>query len=146
MGRRKLSGTRGLNTPDEVSTKIGEPCSDISATRRAGDDLARWQSGQEGWAAASAARSTGDGKGGDPAVGGEPPEDPEGAFTSVDPWSAAPGPLQVAATVDAAELGEEGVGPTLAGRERVSATILERDGGLCRGHRCRHEQDPGGLR
>jgi hypothetical protein len=25
-------------------------------------------------------------------------EDPEGAFTSVDPWSAAPGPLRVAAT------------------------------------------------
>jgi hypothetical protein len=33
-------------------------------------------------------------------------EDPEGVFTSVDPWSAAPGPLQVAATVDAAELGK----------------------------------------
>jgi hypothetical protein len=33
---------------EEVSTKMGEPCSEISETRRDGDDLARWQSGQAG--------------------------------------------------------------------------------------------------
>jgi hypothetical protein len=31
-----------------VSTKMGEPGSVISETRRAVDDLARWQSGQVG--------------------------------------------------------------------------------------------------
>ncbi len=84
MGWRKVSGMMGLKTREEVSTKMGEPSSEISATRRIGDDLARWQSGQSGWAAASAARSTGDGEGGDLAVAGGT-EDPEGIFTLVDP-------------------------------------------------------------
>jgi hypothetical protein len=48
MERRKTSGTMGLKTPEEVSTKMGEPCSEISDTQRDGDDLARWQSGQAG--------------------------------------------------------------------------------------------------
>ncbi len=46
MGWRKTSGTMGLKTPEEASTKMGEPCSEISETRS--DDLARWQSGQAG--------------------------------------------------------------------------------------------------
>jgi hypothetical protein len=53
-------------------------------TLRAVEELARWQSGQAGWAAASAARSTGGEDGDDPAVAGGT-EDPEGTFTSVDP-------------------------------------------------------------
>jgi hypothetical protein len=84
MGHRKTAGTRGLKTPEEVSTRMGEPWREISETRWAGDDLARWQSGQAGCAAASAPRSTGDGEGSGLAVAGGT-EDPEGTFTSVDP-------------------------------------------------------------
>ncbi len=60
IGRRKVAGTSGLNTPEEVSTRIGRPFSDTSDTRREKEELARWQSGQAACAAASAARSTGE--------------------------------------------------------------------------------------
>jgi hypothetical protein len=82
MARRKAAGMRGLKTPEEVSTRMVEPCMDTADTRRAGEELACWQSGQVGCAAASAARSPGEGEGGGPAVG---TEDPGGTFTSVDP-------------------------------------------------------------
>jgi hypothetical protein len=59
IGRRKPAGTRGLNTPEEVSTRMGRPFIDTSATRREEEELARWQSGQVDCAAANAARSTG---------------------------------------------------------------------------------------
>jgi hypothetical protein len=82
--RRKAAGTRGLKTPEEVSTRMVVPFKDTADIRRAEEELARWQSGQAGCAAASATRSTG-GDGGDgPAVAGGT-EDPEGAFTPVNP-------------------------------------------------------------
>ncbi len=36
MGRQKAAGTRGLKTPEEVSTRMIEPCREIADTRRAG--------------------------------------------------------------------------------------------------------------
>ncbi len=85
IGRRKAAGTRGLKTPDEVSTSMVAPCMETADTRRAAEELARWQSGQAGCAAASVARSTGEEEGGGPATAGGGTEDPEGALTSVDP-------------------------------------------------------------
>jgi hypothetical protein len=52
-------------------------------------------------------------------------EDPEGAFTSVDLLPAAPGPSQVAMKPATALLGGGGDEPSLAGQERVSATMLD---------------------
>jgi hypothetical protein len=46
MGRRKLAGTSGLNTPEEVSTRMVNPSIEILDTRREGEEQARWQSGQ----------------------------------------------------------------------------------------------------
>ncbi len=83
-GAAKGDGNQGPEDPEEVSTSMVAPCKDIADTRRAEEELARWQSGQAGCAAARAARSTGVGEGGGPAVAGGT-EDPEGAFTSVDP-------------------------------------------------------------
>jgi hypothetical protein len=82
-----------------------------------------WQSGQEDCAATKAAKSTG-GEGGDgPAMAGGT-EDPEGA--SVDLLSAASGPSQVAMKLVTALRGGGGAEPSsLAGRERVSATMLD---------------------
>jgi hypothetical protein len=74
----------GPEDPDEVSTSMVSPFMETAATRRAGEELARWQSGQAGCAAASATRSTGGDEGDGSAVAGGT-EDPEGAFTSVNP-------------------------------------------------------------
>ncbi len=98
---------RGLKTPEEVSTRMVAPFMDTAETRRAGEELARWQSGQAGCAAASATRSTGGDDGDGPAAAWGT-EDPEGAFTSVDPCSASPGPLKVAATRGVAGPGRGG--------------------------------------
>jgi hypothetical protein len=90
IGRRNLSGTSGLNTPDEVSTRMCMPFIDTSETRRVEEELARWQSGQAGCAAASAARSTG-GEGWRSSAVAAGTGDPGGAFTPVDLASASPG-------------------------------------------------------
>ncbi len=60
IGRRKVADTSGLNTPEDVSTRIGRPFRDTSDTRREEEELARWQSVQAACAVASAARSTGE--------------------------------------------------------------------------------------
>jgi hypothetical protein len=44
--RRKLAGTSGLNTPEDVSTRMENPFIEIFDTRREGDEQAHWQSGQ----------------------------------------------------------------------------------------------------
>jgi hypothetical protein len=46
MGRRKLAGTSGLNTPEEVSTKMVNSFIEIFDTRREGEEQAHWQSEQ----------------------------------------------------------------------------------------------------
>jgi hypothetical protein len=89
-GRRKLAGTSGLKTPEEVSTRMGKPFINTSDTRSEGEELARWQSGQAGYAAANAAKSTG-GDGWLNLVVAAWTGDPEGAFTPVDLLSASPG-------------------------------------------------------
>ncbi len=58
--RRKVAGTSGLNTPEDVSTRMGRLFIDTSETRREEEELARWQYGQVACAVASAARSTGE--------------------------------------------------------------------------------------
>jgi hypothetical protein len=65
-----------------LSTRMGDPFIDISDTQSAEDELARWQSGQESCAAASAAKSTGGGGWLGPAMAAGT-GDPEGAL----PWS-----------------------------------------------------------
>jgi hypothetical protein len=42
IGWRKAVGISSLNTPEEVSTRRGEPCSVTSDTQSAEDKLARW--------------------------------------------------------------------------------------------------------
>jgi hypothetical protein len=83
IGRQKLAGTSGLKTPEDVSTRIDRPFIDTSETRREEEELARWQSGQAGCAAANAARSTGGEGWRSPAVAAGT-GDPEGAFIPVD--------------------------------------------------------------
>ncbi len=90
MGGQKLAGTSGLKTPEEVSTRMGKPSIEISETRSEGEELAHWQSGQAGCAAANAAKSTGGDGWLNPAVAAGT-GDPKGAFTPVDLSSASPG-------------------------------------------------------
>lgn len=76
ISRRKAVGTSSRNTPDEVSTRMGTLFIIISKTRRAEDELARWQSGQESSTIANAIN-----------------RDPESAFTPVELAPAGPGLL-----------------------------------------------------
>ncbi len=71
---------------------MGVPC--IMTSKRRVQRRCR-QSGQDDCAAARAAKSTGGDRGSGPALAGGT-EDPEGAFTSVDLFSTAPGQLKVA--------------------------------------------------
>ena len=57
--RRNASGTKGRKTPEEVSTSNEVVPNATGMTRRDEEEMARWQSGQEGWAAARRWRSTG---------------------------------------------------------------------------------------
>jgi hypothetical protein len=58
MGRRKTAGTSGRKTPDDVSTIIDVLSILMVVTLRAEEETALWQSEHDGWAAASATRST----------------------------------------------------------------------------------------
>jgi hypothetical protein len=108
IGQRKLAGTSGLKTPEDVSTRMDRPFIDTSETRREEEELARWQSGQAVCAAASAARSTG-GEGWRSPAAAAGTGDPEGAFIPVDLKSASPG-LPVGATMESAGGGPRPIG------------------------------------
>jgi hypothetical protein len=107
IGRRKLAGTSGLKTPEDVFTRMDRPFIDTSDTRSEEEELARWQSGQAGCAAANAAKSTG-GDGWPSLAAAAGTGDPEGTFTPIDPVTAAPGPQAME-----------------AGLESVSATMFD---------------------
>ncbi len=119
IDRRNLSGTSGRNTPDEVSTRMGMPFIDTSETRRDEEELAHWQSGQAGCAAANAARSTG-GEGWRSPAGAAGTGDPVGTFIPVDPASASPG-QPMGATMEPAE----GTPQPIGGLGRGGPAVVE---------------------
>ncbi len=114
IGRRKAAGTSGLKTPEEVSTRMGTPCMEISETRSAEEVYAHWQFGQAGCAAASAAKSTGGGGQESSAVAAGT-RDLEGAFTPVDLGAAAPGPPMAAMGLHSGEAARPMGGPGICG-------------------------------
>jgi hypothetical protein len=134
MGRRKTAGTSGRKIPDDVSTIKDVLSILIVVTLRAEEEAACWQSGHEGWAAASAARSTGEEGGGAEAETAAAcrvlaakvwTEDPEGTFTSVLPFAAT---LKPPEGEDGLASGWKAVGASLVPPE-LAATPKSQGGG-----------------